>query len=154
MLLHLLNTGLDQLDEWYSWCGLQHTFDLIPYYDLDLLYVLHRYALVLILVLNGAINHHVVIITTIVIPFHQLITEARIVQSMQTRPASLIWFWWQIQIPFRLINKATVVLYWRLGYYYEEHSLIAWRRICERGLEWIPYIEHDLDRLDSLLYMY
>jgi hypothetical protein len=22
ILLHLLNTGLDQLDEWYSWCGL------------------------------------------------------------------------------------------------------------------------------------
>jgi hypothetical protein len=24
----------------------------------------------------------------------------------------------------------------------------------QRGLEWVPYIEHDLDRLDSLLYMY
>jgi hypothetical protein len=39
MLLYLQETGLKQLDEWYSWCGLQHTFDLIPYYKLDLLYV-------------------------------------------------------------------------------------------------------------------
>jgi hypothetical protein len=39
------------------------------------------------------INHRVAIITTtIVIPFLRLITEPRIVQSIQTRPASLIWF--------------------------------------------------------------
>jgi hypothetical protein len=38
------------------------------------------------------INHRVAIITTIVIPFLRLITEPRIVQSMETRPASLIWF--------------------------------------------------------------
>jgi hypothetical protein len=54
MLLYMLNTGLNQLDEWYSWYELQHTFDLKHYYDLKLLYILHRYALVLILILNEA----------------------------------------------------------------------------------------------------
>jgi hypothetical protein len=50
---YLLKTGLDQIDEWYSWCGLQGTFDLMPYYELDFLYVLYSHALVLVLVLNG-----------------------------------------------------------------------------------------------------
>jgi hypothetical protein len=37
-----------------------------------------------------SINYHVAIITTMVIPFLRLITEPRIVQSMQTRPAKLV----------------------------------------------------------------
>jgi hypothetical protein len=35
------------------------------------------------------IDHHVAIITAVVITFHRLITEPQIVQSMQTRLASL-----------------------------------------------------------------
>jgi hypothetical protein len=98
------------------------------------------------------INYHVAIITTVVIPFLRLITKPRIVQSMQTRPTSLIWFWWQIQIWFGLINKATVVLYWGLGYIIMRSILwFAWR-ICEEVLNEF-HIEHDLHRLDSLLYI-
>jgi hypothetical protein len=70
------------------------------------------------------INHHVVIITTIGIPSHQLITESRIVQFMQTRPAKLDMVL-MINPDIILFNKqATVALYWRLGHYHEEHSLI------------------------------
>jgi hypothetical protein len=92
MLLHLLNTGLNQLtcaifDVDYS---ILSTWISCTFYT-AMHWLWYWFCM-------EWINDHVAIITTIFIPFLWLITEQRIVHSMQTRPASLmvdidmIWF--------------------------------------------------------------
>jgi hypothetical protein len=153
MSLHLLNTGFNQFDKWYCWCELQHTFDLIPsYYDLNLLYILHRYALVLILVLNGvdwsSRSDHYGGCYYFSSTHHRTTNSA--VYANSTSKLDMILMIDTDMIRFIKQDNRSIIL---------ETWILSWGAFFDLPGRFVKealngfHIEYDLHRLDSLLYI-
>jgi hypothetical protein len=131
MLLYLQETELNQFDKWYSWCGLQHTFDLIPYYEQNLLNILYNYAFYYWFYIKW-INHHAAIITTIPSTHHRSMNS-----TVYANSTSMLDMVLMVDTDKIWLNKQGnyVIIFGDFDIIMRSFLWFAWRRIYERGLE-------------------